>query len=211
MGIDEFVRWVDGVGCEPMVAVNLGTRGIDAACNLLEYANHPGGTAWSDLRIEHGAALPLRHARSGASATRWTGRGRSGTRPPHEYGRLAAEVARAMRRVDPAIELVACGSSNSSMPTFGAWEAEVLEQCHDLVDFMSLHAYYEQHGDDRSSFLASAVDMDHMIERVIATERRGGDAPALAAPAGAGVRRVERVVPAAPRRRCARASTGRRR
>ena len=50
----------------------------------------------------------------GASATRWTARGRSATRLPHEYGRLAAEVARAMRRVDPSIELVACGSSNSA-------------------------------------------------------------------------------------------------
>ena len=168
VGIDEFVRWVNGVGCEPMVAVNLGTRGIDAACNLLEYANHPGGTTWSDLRIEHGAALPY-GIRVWCLGNEMDGPWQIGHKTAHEYGRLAAEVARAMRRVDPAIELVACGSSNSSMPTFGAWEAEVLEQCHDLVDFVSLHAYYEQHGDDRSSFLASAVDMDHMIERVIAT------------------------------------------
>ncbi len=55
------------------------------------------------------------------------------------------------------------------MPTFGAWEATVLEHCHDVVDHISLHAYYEQHGDDRASFLASAVDMDHMIDSVVAT------------------------------------------
>ncbi|MFF4756934.1 hypothetical protein ACWD5R_45320, partial [Streptomyces sp. NPDC002514] len=29
-----------------------------------------------------------------------------------EYGRLAAETGKAMRRIDPTIELVACGSSN---------------------------------------------------------------------------------------------------
>ena len=190
-----------------MVAVNLGTRGIDAACNLLEYANHPGGTAWSDLRIEHGATLPY-GIRVWCLGNEMDGPWQIGHKTAHEYGRLAAEVARAMRRVDPAIELVACGSSNSSMPTFGAWEAEVLEQCHDLVDFVSLHAYYEQHGDDRSSFLASAVDMDHMIERVIATSDAVRRSAALAAPAGAGVRRVERVVPAAPRRRCARLRPG---
>ena len=28
-----------------------------------------------------------------------------------------------MRKVDPTIELVACGSSGSKMPTFGSWEA----------------------------------------------------------------------------------------
>jgi alpha-N-arabinofuranosidase len=74
-----------------------------------------------------------------------------------------------MRRIDPTIELVACGSSNSGMATFGAWEATVLEHCHDVVDHISLHAYYEQHGDDRASFLASAVDMDHMIDSIVAT------------------------------------------
>jgi alpha-N-arabinofuranosidase len=44
-----------------------------------------------------------------------------------------------MRMVDPTIELVACGSSNSSMPTFAAWEATSLEHCYDLVDYVSLH------------------------------------------------------------------------
>ena len=55
------------------------------------------------------------------------------------------------------------------MPTFGAWESTVLEHCHDVVDHISLHAYYEQHGDDRASFLASAVEMDRMIDSIVAT------------------------------------------
>src|SRR5579863_4679596 len=37
-----------------------------------------------------------------------------------EYGRLAAETAKAMRRIDPDLDLVACGSSNERMPTFGS-------------------------------------------------------------------------------------------
>ena len=41
-----------------MMAVNLGTRGITDACNLLEYCNHPGGTKYSDLRIKHGQKDP---------------------------------------------------------------------------------------------------------------------------------------------------------
>jgi alpha-N-arabinofuranosidase len=85
------------------------------------------------------------------------------------YGRLAAETAKAMRQVDPDIELVACGSSNASMETFGSWEATVLDHTFDHVDYLSLHAYYEQHGDDRASFLAAAAGMDHFIEGVVAT------------------------------------------
>ena len=50
----------------------------------------------------------------------------TGHKTAEEYGRLAAETARAMRQIDPAVELVACGSSSQSMPTFAAWEATVL-------------------------------------------------------------------------------------
>ena len=53
-GTNEFADWCKLAGIEPMLAVNLGTRGGDAARNLVEYCNHPGGTYWSDLRKQHG-------------------------------------------------------------------------------------------------------------------------------------------------------------
>ena len=71
--------------------------------------------------------------------------------------------------IDPSLELVACGSSHSSMPTFGAWEATVLEHAYDQIDYLSLHAYYEERNGDLGSFLASAVDMESLIEAVIST------------------------------------------
>jgi alpha-N-arabinofuranosidase len=74
-----------------------------------------------------------------------------------------------MRMVDGEIELVAVGSSNSQMPTFGAWEAEVLEQTYEQVDYISLHDYYEEHDGDLASFLASSTDMDAFIDAVVAT------------------------------------------
>ena len=48
------MEWCKKVNTEPMMAVNLGTRGVDAARNLVEYCNHQGGSYWSDLRIKHG-------------------------------------------------------------------------------------------------------------------------------------------------------------
>ena len=86
-----------------------------------------------------------------------------------EYGRLANETGKAMRLIDGEIELVACGSSGSHMPTFGAWEQTVLELCYDTIDYVSLHAYYEEKDDDAASFLASALNMDQFIESVVAT------------------------------------------
>ncbi len=43
-GTDEFVEWCRRANTEPMLAVNLGSAGIDAARNLVEYCNHPRGT-----------------------------------------------------------------------------------------------------------------------------------------------------------------------
>jgi len=93
----------------------------------------------------------------------------TGHKTAKEYGRLAAETARAMRQIDPDLELVACGSSNSSMPTFGEWERIVLEETYEQVDYISAHTYYYEENGDMSSFLASAIDMDQFIEAVAAT------------------------------------------
>ncbi len=166
-GLHEFITWARVAGVEPMMAVNLGTRGIQEACDLLEYANHPGGTYWSDLRIKHGAAEP-HGIRLWCLGNELDGPWQVGHKTADEYGRLASETAKAMRLVDPDVELVLCGSSNSQMPTFGAWEATVLEHAYDAVDYISLHAYYEEKG-DLAGFLASAVDMDRFIDAVVST------------------------------------------
>ncbi len=168
VGTDDFLAWAARVGLEPVMAVNLGTGGVQAACDLLEYCNHRSGTAWSDLRIANGAAKPY-GVRMWCLGNEMDGPWQIGHKTAEEYGRIAAETARAMRRVDPGIELTVCGSSNSAMPTFGEWEATVLRHTYDLVDRVSLHAYYEQVGDDVASFLASAADMDAMIRAVVAT------------------------------------------
>jgi alpha-N-arabinofuranosidase len=167
-GLDEFIRWTTKANVEPMMAVNLGSRGIEAACGLLEYANHPGGTAWSDLRIRHGAIQPY-GIKLWCLGNEMDGPWQIGHKTAETYGHLAAETAKAMRQIDPSIELVLCGSSNDRMPTFGSWEATVLESAFDHVDYLSLHAYYEPVGGDVQRFLASGDRMDHFIEGVVAT------------------------------------------
>ncbi|NUW32157.1 alpha-N-arabinofuranosidase [Nonomuraea sp. SMC257] len=168
IGVDEFVAWCRKAGVEPMMAVNLGTRGIAEAVDLLEYCNHPSGTALSDQRVANGAKEP-HDIRMWCLGNEMDGFWQTGHKTAREYGRLANETARAMRMVDPNLELVACGSSGSSMPTFGAWEAEVLEHTYDVVDFVSCHAYYEEKDGDLGSFLACSTDMEYFIRSVVAT------------------------------------------
>ncbi|MFE4869226.1 alpha-N-arabinofuranosidase [Streptomyces sp. NPDC056682] len=169
-GLSEYIAFVKKLGpeAEPMMAVNLGTRGVLEALELQEYANHPSGTALSDLRVAHGDKAPF-GIRMWCLGNEMDGPWQTGHKTAGEYGRLAAETARAMRQIDPAVELVVCGSSGQSMETFGAWEATVLAETYDLVDHISLHAYYEELDGDRDSFLASAVDMESFIENVVAT------------------------------------------
>ncbi len=167
VGLDEFSRWLKLTGSELMLAVNLGTRGIDEALDLLEYANHPSGTALSDQRIANGTVEP-HGIRMWCLGNEMDGPWQTGYMTADDYGKLAARTAAAMKMADKDLELVACGSSGSGMPTFGDWERTVLEHAYDHVDFISAHAYYQERGGDLGSFLASSVDMQFFIDTVVA-------------------------------------------
>jgi len=167
-GLNEFADWTRKAGSEIMMAVNLGTRGIQEAKDLLEYCNVPEGTFFSDLRRKHGYPSP-HGIRTWCLGNEMDGPWQIGHKTAREYGRLANETAKVMKILDPSIELVACGSSNSQMPTFGDWEREVLDECYDSIDYISMHQYYGKHeGQSRRTedFLASSVDMDQFIHTV---------------------------------------------
>jgi alpha-N-arabinofuranosidase len=83
-----------------------------------------------------------------------------------EYGRVAAEAAKVMKWADPSIELVVCGSSNARMPSFGEWEATVLEHAYDYVDYLSLHTYFNNNQNDTPNFLARNLEMESFIKTV---------------------------------------------
>jgi alpha-L-arabinofuranosidase len=168
VGIDEFARWATKADVEIMYAVNLGTRGVQEALDVHEYVNQSAGTQLADLRRANGAEKPY-GIRMWCLGNELDGPWQLGHKTADAYGQLAAATARALRAAEPGLELVACGSSSSSMPTFGAWEATVLEHTYDLIDYVSCHAYYEEHDGDLGSFLASATDMDHFVDSIVAT------------------------------------------
>lgn len=167
VGLHEFCDWSRKAGTEVMYAVNLGTRGPDAARNVVEYCNHPGGSQWSDLRRRNGAEAPL-GIKLWCLGNEMDGPWQIGAKTAYEYGVTAREAGKLMKWVDPSIELVACGSSSSGMPTFGSWELEMLEQCYDQIDYVSLHTYYNNRDQDTPRFLARSLDMDAFIETVTA-------------------------------------------
>jgi alpha-L-arabinofuranosidase len=167
-GLGEFISWSKQAGTEPMLAINLGTRGVEAAVSLLEYCNHPGGTYWSDLRRSHGDPDPY-GIKLWCLGNEMDGPWQVGQKTAEEYGRLASETAKGMKLLDPTIELVACGSSTATMPTFPDWEATVLGHCYDQVDYLSLHSYFGNRAGDIREYLADSVGMGAFIDTVTAT------------------------------------------
>jgi alpha-L-arabinofuranosidase len=168
IGLHEFASWLDKVDSELMLAVNLGTRGPLEALDLLEYANIAGGSTLSDRRIENGRTDAF-GVKIWCLGNEMDGPWQLGHRSADDYGKLASQTAKAMRQLDPSVELVVCGSSSAHMPTFGEWERVVLSHTYDDVDYISCHAYYEEKDGDLGSFLASGVDMDRFIATVVAT------------------------------------------
>ena len=166
VGLHEFARWTEKVDSEIMYAVNLGTRGPEEARDIVEYANHRGGSRFSDMRIANGQKDPF-NIRLWCLGNEMDGPWQMGQKTAYEYGRVANEAAKMMKWVDPSIELVACGSSGSEMPTFGDWELTMLNECYENIDYVSLHRYYGNPTGDTAGFLARTMDMDDFIRSVV--------------------------------------------
>ena len=165
-GLDEFHKWTSEINADIMMAVNLGTRGVADACNFLEYCNFPKGTKYSDLRRKHGREEPY-DIKLWCLGNEMDGEWQLGKKTMEEYGRLSEETAKAMKLIDPSIELVSCGSSFMDMPTFPEWEAKTLEHNYDYVDYISLHQYYGNESDNTDDYLASSDDMEDFIHTVV--------------------------------------------
>ncbi|TBL72492.1 alpha-N-arabinofuranosidase [Paenibacillus thalictri] len=168
VGLDEFDGWAGRAGSEVMMAVNLGTRGVEAAAQLLEYCNVRGGTAFSELRKQHGRSEPYGY-KVWCLGNEMDGPWQICNKSAEEYGTLARETAKVMKRIDPSIELVACGSSSIHLPTFPQWDATVMELTYDVADFLSVHMYLENKEEELDNYALKAIHMDRYIEAITAT------------------------------------------
>ena len=166
VGLNEFAGFCKSAGAELMMAVNLGTRGIQEACDLLEYCNLPVGSYYSDMRAAHGAKEP-HGIQYWCLGNEMDGPWQTGHKTAEEYGRLVTETARAMRRLDPHLRLTASGSSNPDMPTFPQWEATVLEHAYEDIDYLSLHQYLGDTTGDMGDYLAKSLTTDRFIRTVV--------------------------------------------
>jgi alpha-N-arabinofuranosidase len=170
-GTNEFIEWCRLAGTEPLLGMNFGTGTPEMAVAYVEYCNVDKGTKWSDLRRSHGHEQP-HNVRYWCLGNEMDGPWQIGQLQAREYGRKARDTARQMRVLDRGVQLIACGSSGTAMPTYLTWDREVLEECYDQVDGISLHAYYGNTppltASKTARYLAMNLDMDRQIREVSA-------------------------------------------
>ncbi len=161
IGIDEFVDWTKKSGTQVMAAVNMGTGSPQDAGDMVEYCNFEGGTYWSDLRVRNGHREP-HGIKYWCVGNEMDGPWQICHLDADDYGKKALEAIKIMKQTDPGIKTVVCGSSSSGLPTYPEWDRIVLERTWEAADYISIHRYFENFGND-DDFLASFYEMDQFI------------------------------------------------
>jgi alpha-L-arabinofuranosidase len=169
-GTDEFMQFCRELGTKPMMAVNLGTGSIQDAADLVEYCNANPGTQFSDLRAKYGSNTPY-GVRHWCLGNEMDGPWQIGHLEARAYGLKAKEAAKLMRLVDPNLELILCGSSNTAMPTYPEWDRVALETAWEETNYLSLHYYAENKTNDTPSFLAMTAQFESQLDTLAATLR----------------------------------------
>ena len=165
-GTDEFLDYCERAGVEPYICINAGLGTVEDARQWVEYTNEARDTSWARERRKNGRDKPY--------AVKYWGLGNEidgpwqlGHKNAEDYTKFALEAAKAMRRADSSIKLIASGSSNFR-PGWDwiGWNRAVLDKLKSEIDYISLHTYIGNRANNFEEFLATSQDIDHRIEVV---------------------------------------------
>jgi alpha-N-arabinofuranosidase len=179
-GTDEFLGYCERIGAEPYICIDAGLGSVDAARQWVEYCNESRPTYWASQRKKNGREKPW-NVKIWGLGNEIDGPWQLGHKNAEDYATFALEAAKAMRREDDSIELIASGSSN-----FGAnadwigWNRTVLDRLKDQIDYLSLHTYIGNPENNLEKFLAVSQDIDNRIDIVqgqIKAARNGQTTP----------------------------------
>ena len=163
-GTPEFLRYCERLGVDPYICINAGLGTVEDARQWVEYCNEARDTEWARQRRKDGRDKPW-GVKYWGLGNEIDGPWQLGHKNAEDYGKFALEAAKAMRRVDPSIKLIASGSSNFG-PTADwiGWNRAVLERLRSEIDYISLHTYIGNRENNFERFLAASQDIDERIE-----------------------------------------------
>jgi alpha-L-arabinofuranosidase len=165
-GTDEFLRYCEKLGVEPYLCINAGLGSVEDARNWVEYTNEAGNTYWAQQRRKNGRDQPW-GVKVWGLGNEIDGPWQLGHKNAEDYAKFALEAAKAMRRADGSIRLIASGSSNFGPGAdWVGWNRTVLERLKTEIDYISLHTYIGNRDGNFEKFLAVSRDLDDRIEVV---------------------------------------------
>ncbi|MDR0909007.1 MAG: hypothetical protein LBM77_04495 [Spirochaetaceae bacterium] len=169
VGLDEYLQWAEKTGAEPLWTLNLGTDGLNEAIDLVEYTNRKSNTYWSDLRKKNGHDKPY-DIKIWYLGNEVDGPWQIGSfeKDPRSYGVLCHELSKVMKWTDSRIQTAVCASSSQHLAHYPVWEHEVLEQCYETVDYISMHHYHAAPPGDWKALLGGSVYFEDYINTEIA-------------------------------------------
>ncbi|HWA11416.1 MAG TPA: alpha-L-arabinofuranosidase C-terminal domain-containing protein [Opitutaceae bacterium] len=140
-GTDEFMALCRKVGAEPVLVVYLGARTpgadhsvqIQDAADWVEYCNGPATSKWGAVRAANGHPEPYR-------VKYWEIDNEIWSMNPADYVGVVHAFMAAMKKVDPSITGIACGSGGFGA-RFGDGDMAVIADASDAVDYLSIHHY----------------------------------------------------------------------
>ena len=164
VGTDEWIALNKAIGSENVICVNLGLSTIMDACYWVEYCNGEQGTYYADLRGRNGHPKPygikLWDLGNEVDGYPWE----LGHMNADDYVKVGREAAKAMKAVDRSIRLVACGSSwYEETGKWVEWNRKVLTGLGDMIDYLSIHRYWERSEDYYTFMGQSAMDFEEKI------------------------------------------------
>lgn len=165
VGHDEYLQWAEKINTKPLYTINMGTsRNIQDAMDIVEYTNFEGGSYWSDLRKKNGHEKPY-GVKMWYLGNEMDGPWQLGAwnKDPKGYGALCNETSKAMKWIDETIETGVCGSSAPFMESFPEFDEAVLDQCYDVVDYLSVHHYHSAQPGDIKALLGGSVYYEDYI------------------------------------------------
>ena len=165
-GTDEFLRYCEKLGVEPYLCINAGLGSVDEARDWVEYCNETRDTYWARQRRANGREAPW-NVKVWGLGNEIDGPWQLGHKNAEDYATFALEAAKAMRRADPSIQLIASGSSNFSPGwDWVGWNRTVLERLKTEIDYISLHTYIGNRENNFERFLSASLQLDQRIEVV---------------------------------------------
>ena len=165
-GTDDFLKYCERLGVEAYLCINAGLGSVEDARNWVEYTNESANTYWAQQRRKNGRDKPW-NVKIWGLGNEIDGPWQLGHKNAEDYAKFALEAAKAMRRADESIKLIASGSSNFGPGSdWVGWNRTVLERLKNEIDYISLHTYVGNRTNNFEEFMGFARDLEDRIEVV---------------------------------------------